>query len=74
MKVSLFKTLWGHEGSISEAADLVTEAGFSGIEGMYPEDPFEKASFAEVLAETNLEFIAEVSTATTPGLYVPAPG
>ena len=36
MELQLFKTLWGHEGTIAEAADLALEAGFSGIEGPVP--------------------------------------
>ncbi|MEM6916191.1 MAG: sugar phosphate isomerase/epimerase, partial [Verrucomicrobiota bacterium] len=74
MEVFLFKTLWGHEGTIAEAVALAKEADFSGIEGMYPDDPVEQESFRSAIAAEEMDFIAEVSTATTPGLYVPAPG
>ncbi|MEM1443461.1 MAG: sugar phosphate isomerase/epimerase, partial [Verrucomicrobiota bacterium] len=74
MEILLFKTLWGHEGSIAEAVNLAQEAGFNGIEGMYPDDPAEQEEFRAALAEGGMNFIAEVSTATTPGLYVPMPG
>ncbi|MEM7698350.1 MAG: TIM barrel protein [Verrucomicrobiota bacterium] len=74
MEAILFKTLWGHQGSIGEAAAQAIEAGFGGIEGPAPEDAGEFASFAEVLRAGSLEWIAEVSTETEPGTYVPRPG
>ncbi|MEM9281446.1 MAG: TIM barrel protein [Verrucomicrobiota bacterium] len=74
MEVSLFKTLWGHDGPSSEAGRLVSEAGFDGIEGPYPEEAKEREVFDEVISSGDLLFIAEVSTCTPFGFYVPSPG
>jgi hypothetical protein len=74
MRLQLFKTLWGHSGTIEEAVALCREAGFDGIEGPVPLDPAERRAFVATLAEAGMPLIAEVCTATTPGLYVPRPG
>ena len=74
MELQLFKTLWGHEGSLEEAAALCCESGFRGIEGPVPSDPVEREAFVAILASAGLDLIAEVCTSTSPGLYVPEPG
>jgi len=74
MEIQLFKTLWGHEGALAEAAVLCQEAGFHGIEGPVPSDPGEREAFIATLGEASLDLIAEVCTATPPGFYVPTPG
>jgi sugar phosphate isomerase/epimerase len=71
MNVLLFKTLWGHDGSLAEAMNLAVESGFSGLETPYPTDKEEQEEFADLLSTKELTFIAEISTATGPGLYVP---
>lgn len=73
MKCELFKTLWGHEGSIEEAAALCVESNFQGIEGPVPENPEGLERFIHTLSDHNLDLIAEVSTATDDGMYVPLP-
>ncbi|MDF1737922.1 MAG: sugar phosphate isomerase/epimerase [Verrucomicrobiales bacterium] len=73
MKLELFKTLWGHEGTLTEAITLCHEAGFSGIESPVPPDPGERKGFAAALEADNLGLIAEISTLTPAGLYVPLP-
>ena len=74
MKLSLFKTLWGHDGTLPEAIRLCKEAGFQGIEGPAPFDAEERAEFFESLSAAGLEWIAEVSTCTPAALFVPMPG
>ena len=74
MELSLFKTLWGHDGGLDHAIQLCREAGFQGIEGPVPLEPGEREAFFNQLREAGLEWIAEVSTCTPPGLYVPLPG
>ena len=71
MNVLLFKTLWGHDGSLAEAMSLAVDSGFSGLETPYPTDTEEQEEFAELLSTKELTFIAEISTATAPGLYGP---
>ncbi len=71
MNLHLFKTLWGHQGSYAEAADLTLEAGFHGLEGPIPSDPTRRREFLEALTSRNLLFIAEISTT---GFAVPDPG
>ena len=74
MKLSLFKTLWGHGGSLAEAGQLCHEAGFDGIEAPAPLDPQEREEFFGTLQSAGLDWIAEISTCTPPGIFVPTPG
>jgi hypothetical protein len=74
MKLSLFKTLWGHDGSLDQAIQACREAGFHGIEAPAPIDATERAHFFETLDQAGMEWIAEISTCTPVGLYVPSPG
>ena len=68
MQLQLFKTLWGHEGSIRLAADRAVNAGFHGIEGPAPENRLAQQRWKSVLYENNLRYIAEITTA---GSYIP---
>mgnify|MGYP003640595938 CR=1 FL=1 len=74
MKLSLFKTLWGHESSLSDAIQCCHDAGFQGIESPAPRDGSERKAFFEALEAADLKWIAEVSTCTLDGTYVPQPG
>lgn len=67
MDLHLFKPLWGHVGSFSEACEQAVIAGFQGIEGPAPLPP-ESANWRQCLADSQLDFIAEICTA---GSYVP---
>jgi sugar phosphate isomerase/epimerase len=71
MELRLYKTLWGHAGSIEQALEQATEAGFHGIEGPAPADTDERAAFSNALRESGLDYIAEITTA---GSYVPDRG
>lgn len=73
MKAILFKTLWGHEGTFPEAVALAKEAGFGGIEAAVPLDEDASRQFFTDLEKANLPWIAEVSTCTPPGIFVPEP-
>lgn len=73
MELSLFKTLWGHDGSLDEAVTACLEAGFAGIEAPAPLDQTERKTFFATLEKAGLEWIAEISTCTPPGTYVPEP-
>lgn len=74
MELSLFKTLWGHEGSLQDAVKLCIESGFRGIEAPAPIDASERSLFFETLRQGGLEWIAEISTWTPSGVFVPLPG
>lgn len=74
MELKLLKTLWGHDGTLDEAIMLCKEAGFQGIEAPAPLDAAERENFFESLANSGLQWIAEVSTCTLPGVFVPLPG
>ncbi len=74
MKLHLFKTLWGHEGNLESAAALAKIAGFAGIEAPVPENEAERQAFIAVLRKEDMDFIAEISTCTPAGVYVPDPG
>lgn len=74
MKATLFKTVWGHEGSFAEAIELAREAGFEGMEAPAPLDTGERSEFFKELADEEMGWIAEVSTCTKDGLFVPDPG
>ncbi len=73
MELKLFKTLWGHDGTLDEAILLCKEAGFQGIEAPAPLDPVEREDFFESLVNAGLQWIAEISTCTLPGVFVPLP-
>src|SRR5690348_12876953 len=71
MKLKLFKQLWGHQGTIADAADQVAAAGFDGIEGPLPKEPERRQNFIDLIRERNLLYIAEISTT---GYATPDPG
>jgi sugar phosphate isomerase/epimerase len=69
MQLRTFKTLWGHTGSIEEAAQLAIAAGFSGLEApaKHP-DPAHYSALAAALQAHALDWVQEICTA---GSYVP---
>lgn len=73
MKTILFKTVWGHEGSFAEACAAAKDAGFGGIEAPVPVDESARPDFFGNLQKGQLQWIAEISTCTLPGLFVPEP-
>jgi hypothetical protein len=68
MRFELFKTFWGFTGGPYEAGPLVRAAGFDGIEAQVPAGEAARNRFAQGLADEQLDFIAEITTA---GSYVP---
>jgi xylose isomerase-like TIM barrel protein len=68
MRFELFKTFWGFAGGPHEAGPLVRAAGFDGIEAKVPAGEAERNRFARAMADEQLEFVAEITTA---GSYVP---
>lgn len=68
MQLKIFKTLWGHSGTCEQAIEQALEAGFNGLEGPVPDNPRAAAALRQQLADHNLGFIAEITTA---GSYVP---
>jgi sugar phosphate isomerase/epimerase len=68
MKPKFFKTLWGHGGSMQDAAAQAASAGFDGLEGAVP---IEATPLRDALAAFDLDFIAEISTT---GYATPDPG
>lgn len=73
MKLLLYKTLWGHAGSLSDAVRLCIESDFQGIEAPAPLDHKEREVFFETLQNAGLQWIAEISTCTPQGVFVPLP-
>lgn len=71
MKAKFFKTLWGHTGTIGEAACEAVADGFDGLEGPVPTDVNARQALLDALAEFDLAFIAEISTT---GYATPEPG
>lgn len=71
MKLELYKTLWGHKGTAASAVACALEAGFHGIEGPVPEDIASGIAFLSEIA--GVPWIAEISTCTPPGEYLPRP-
>lgn len=68
LTLSLFKPLWGHQGSLTRAIDQAVRAGFQGIEGQAPLDQQAREDFRQGLNDAGLGYIAEITTA---GSYVP---
>lgn len=74
MELALYKTLWGHDGSLDDAIRDGKAAGFQGIEGPAPLDSAAREEFFETMRSSGLDWIAEVSSCTPAGQYVPLPG
>lgn len=69
MQLRTFKTLWGHTGSIEEAAVLAKAAGFCGLEApAMHEHSAHLQALGKALTEYDLEWVQEICTA---GSYVP---
>ena len=68
MKLLLYKTLWGHSGSLAEAIASAQTHGFDGIEGPAPGTAAARREWRGQLADAGLDYIAEICTA---GSYVP---
>ncbi|MGB8165943.1 MAG: TIM barrel protein [Chthoniobacteraceae bacterium] len=68
MKLRLYKTLWGHTGSLADAIASAHARGFDGVEGPAPTDASARREWRQQLADAGLDFIAEICTA---GSYVP---
>ncbi|RLJ64926.1 TIM barrel protein [Sulfurisoma sediminicola] len=68
MRLDIFKTLWGHQGSYAEAAAQAHEAGFAGLEATLPAEPAKQRELAASLRDAGLDYIGEVYTG---GWYVP---
>jgi len=66
MELKIFKTLWGHQGSLDDAIADCLEHGFNGIEGQVASGT--QCEFKDKLSGSNLNLIAEICTA---GSYVP---
>lgn len=66
MRLQLFKTLWGHTGTLADAADQAVSAGFIGLEGNADRLPRDELHSA--LQSRGLRYIQEIVTA---GNYVP---
>jgi hypothetical protein len=71
MKLEIYKTLWGHPGSLTSALHLAREAHFHGIEAPAPADESTRETFFATLSNT--PWIAEVTTCTPEGQYLPTP-
>ena len=68
MKLKLFKTLWGHDGTLTSAIEQAVQADFDGIEGPAPENTADAQRLKRMLDDAGLLSIAEITTA---GSYVP---
>jgi hypothetical protein len=68
MKLKIFKTLWGHAGSLDDALAACQQHGFDGIEGQVPADAAARREFQAKLDDAGLDYIAEICTG---GGYVP---
>ena len=68
MELRLFKTVWGHQGSLHSAAQLASDAGFKGIEAPAIGDASHLQLLESALDAQDLEWIQEICTA---GSYVP---
>ena len=66
MKLQLYKTLWGHQGPLTAAADQALATGCVGLEGNA--DRLPGAELREALQSRGLSYIQEIVTA---GGYVP---
>ena len=68
MELQLFKTLWGHGGSLNKAAYQAVDAGFVGLEGNADMPQARRDEMQSILQTWGLRYIQEIVTA---GGYVP---
>jgi hypothetical protein len=68
MQLRLYKTLWGHQGSLQAAAEHAVAHGYDGLEGSADRPPEQLESLAQALQQYRLDYIQEVVTG---GNYVP---
>jgi hypothetical protein len=68
MELRLYKTLWGHTGTLGQAMDAARTHGFDGLEGQPPASAALRRDFCARLKDAGLDYIAEICTA---GSYVP---
>jgi sugar phosphate isomerase/epimerase len=68
MEIRIFKALWGHDGDLDKAIGMCRENEFHGIEGPPPLQGGVRRELRARLADSDLDFIAEICTA---GGYVP---
>lgn len=68
MQLGLFKTLWGHAGDLTAAAEQALAAGFDGIEGPAPTDEAARNTLLCLREAKGVDYIGEICTA---GSYVP---
>ncbi len=68
MQLKLFKTLWGFTGDYKDAVQSAIQNRFDGIEGAVPDTVAGAEQLATLLADSGLNYIAELATT---GTYVP---
>jgi sugar phosphate isomerase/epimerase len=68
VELQLFKTLWGHTGTLTQAADEAISSGFIGLEGNADLPRERRDELLGVLQLRRLDYIQEIVTA---GGYVP---
>lgn len=74
MKLLVFKTFWGHTGSLEQGIAIARAAGFDGIEAAPPATASERTEWRKILAGEGIAFISEITTGCAPKVYVPTPG
>jgi sugar phosphate isomerase/epimerase len=62
MKLELFKSLWGWQGTWNACAEQVREMGGVGVEARTPHEPAAVRSMADALSAHELDYIATVFT------------
>lgn len=68
MQLQLFKTLWGHSGSLTDAAEQAAALAYDGLEGSADRTQAQLEVLANALQEYRLAYIQEIVTG---GDYVP---
>ena len=74
MKSNFYSSLWPHGGDWSTAVGQAVDNRWQGVEGPLPRDVQERQRFYDQRRAHNLEWIAEICTATPASSYVPNPG
>jgi sugar phosphate isomerase/epimerase len=68
MRLEVYRSIWGYEAPVPEAAGEIAAAGYDGLEAVLPERAGEQAELVDAARSAGLGFIPLIVTTTTPSV------